>query len=177
MDAADPDRTEVFIRLLTEQERNLGRYAMTLVPSAPDADDILQEAKVVMWRTFDRFELGTSSEAWGRRIVFRQVLKFRRQPARRVQPLSEQTLELVAVEFATSEEHLDKRILALSGCVSKLSGEHRCILQLRYHEELSIDRIAEQLGRTSGAVYRVLSRIRCALHECVSNSTQLEAKS
>ena len=171
-----PDRAEVFIRLLTEHERKLGRYVMLLVPHVHDADEILQEAKIAMWRSFEQFELGTDFPAWARKVVFHQVLKFRRRPSRRVQPFCDETLEILATQAVDCETQFDGRHHALSECLTKLDVDHRMILGLRYNDELPIERIAEQVGRTSGAVYRVLSRIRRTLHECVSKSTRLQGE-
>ena len=59
-----PDRAEEFVFLLARHERLLGAYVMTMVPHPADADDILQEAKVVMWRNFAKFERGTNFIGW-----------------------------------------------------------------------------------------------------------------
>ncbi|QDT65767.1 sigma-70 family RNA polymerase sigma factor [Calycomorphotria hydatis] len=170
------DRTETFLRLLTEHERKLGRYAMMLVPHAPDADEILQEAKLVMWRSFDQFETGTDFAAWSRKVVFHQVLKYRRQPSRKALPFCEETYQLLAGEASSGEEYFDRRRMALKSCLTKLTSEHQRILSLRYEEELSIERIAEEVERTAGAVYRLLSRIRRSLHECITGTLKMEAE-
>ena len=166
------DRTEAFIRLLTEHERRLGRYAMSMVPHAQDSDDILQEAKIVMWRSFDRFELGTNFGAWARKVVFHQVLAYRRKKAKLATPLSEETLTLLAADAEEMVEHFDKRKSALSSCVAKLQEEHREVLTLRYRDEMSIESISERVDRTVSAVYRLLSRVRRNLHECVSKTVE-----
>jgi RNA polymerase sigma-70 factor (ECF subfamily) len=54
--------------------------------------------------------------------------------------------------------------------LAKLSTEHRRVLELRYHENLDIEDMAMRLGRTSTALYRLLSRIRQSLHGCITQS-------
>ena len=66
----NPQDTEAFIRLLSEHERGLYMYVMTMTPHASDTDDILQEAKVVMWRHFGDFKQGTNFGAWGEESGF-----------------------------------------------------------------------------------------------------------
>ena len=129
------DRTEAFIRLLIEHERKLGRYAMTLVPHAQDADEVLQESKMIMWRSFDRFQLGTDFVAWARKIVFHQVLKYRRRPSRRLQPFSDETIELIASTSRDMTERLDLQKEVLGDCIAKLPPDHHWYL----HK--SIDRL------------------------------------
>ncbi len=166
--------TEAFIRLLSEHERGLYLYVMTMTPQPSDADDILQEAKVVMWRHFAEFKQGTNFGAWARKVAFFQVLAYRKRKQRDRLCFSDQFVELVAEEMNEQEDHLESRYQTLASCVAKLDPEHRRIVSMRYEAEESVDSIAEAVGRTSGAVYRVLSRIRRSLHACVS--AQMENK-
>ncbi len=164
----DSQDTEAFIRLLSEHERGLYLYVMTMTPLASDADDILQEAKVVMWRHFGDFKQGTNFGAWARKVAFFQVLAYRKRKQRDRLCFSDKFVDLVAEEMEDQEEHLESRYKTLASCVAKLDPEHQRIVSLRYEGGESIESIAEAVGRTSGAVYRVLSRIRRALHSCVS---------
>lgn len=161
--------TESFIRLLSEHERGLYLYVMAMTSHAADADDILQEAKVVMWRHFGDFKLGTNFGAWARKVAFYQVLAYRKRKQRDRLCFSDKFVELVAEKLEDEEGYLERRYQMLASCVSKLNPEHQRIVNLRYEGGESIDVIAELVGRSSGAVYRVLSRIRKSLHECVSH--------
>ncbi|SMP61985.1 RNA polymerase sigma-70 factor, ECF subfamily [Neorhodopirellula lusitana] len=172
-----PDRTEEFLCLLTEHEPRLARYATLLIPHLQDSDEVLQEAKLVMWRSFDRFETGTDFGAWARKVVFHQVLKFRRRPSRRLQPFPEETLELLASEIVGLEKELDYRQTALAVCIAKLPDDHRRMISLRYFDENPIEQIATQLGRKTDAVYQSLSRIRRSLHRCISDAIQVQGRS
>lgn len=165
-----PDRAEEFVFLLARHERPLGAYVMTMVPHPQDADDILQEAKVVMWRSFAKFEPGTNFGAWARKIAFHQVLAHRKRKQRDRLDFSEKFLGAVANEAEVNAEHLERRARLLHDCLAKLPPDHRDVLHLRYHEGLSIDEMAAKLNRTVCALYRLLSRVRQALHECVTKS-------
>lgn len=44
-------------------------YAMSLARSAPEADDLVQDALMKAWRARDRFALGTNMQAWLFRIL------------------------------------------------------------------------------------------------------------
>lgn len=167
---AENDPTEVFLRLLTEHERRLAIYVTGLVVCPQDAQDVLQEGKIVMWRQFQQFEIGTNFAAWARKILFYQILAFRRRSKRdRSEFLSDRLLETLSEEFesAIREQRWQKRERALQECVGKLSGEHREILDLRYRDEASIEGISRRTARTEGAIYRLLSRLRKNLHRCV----------
>jgi RNA polymerase sigma-70 factor (ECF subfamily) len=141
-----------------------------MVPHPADADDILQEAKVVMWRHFAKFERGTNFAAWARKVAFHQVLAFRKRKHRDRLDFSEDFLRTVSEEVERHSDQIERRERLLHECVAKLTPEHRETLHLRYHENLSLEEMAARLSRTVGALYRLLSRVRHALHECVTRS-------
>lgn len=164
------DRTEAFLRLLNEHERRLAIYVTGLVACPQDSQDILQEGKIVMWRQFHQFELGTNFPAWARKILFYQILAHRRRSKRqKAEQLSERMLERLSEESESDARELrwEHREKALQECVGKLSPEHREILELRYRDETSIEGISRRTERTEGAVYRLLSRLRKNLFQCV----------
>lgn len=169
------DRTADFLNLLSEHERKFSMYVIGLVGSPQDAQDILQEGKLVMWRNFDAFKPGTNFVAWGRKILFHKILSYRRQSKRFAYSLlNEETLRLLDAEIPASAVAREKRWAdrerALEDCVAGLKNDHRKILELRYRDEASIQRISHEVGRTEGAVYRLLSRLRAALYDCIEST-------
>ena len=167
------DRTETFLTLLSEHERLLSIYVTGLVGVPQDTQDILQEGKIVMWRHFDSFRLGTNFVAWARKILFHQVLEYRRRTKRDSHLLlSEETLGLLdhEADSAIRENRWIHREAALHQCIEALKADHRQILDMRYRDEASIEKIAHQSGKTESAVYRLLSRLRKSLFECVESN-------
>lgn len=156
--------------LLARHERLIGAYVMTMVPNPTDADDILQDAKVVMWRNFSQFQPGSNFAAWARKVAFHQVLAFRKRKHRDRLDFSDEFLNTVAEELETSAPHLEKRERALNDCMAKLPGDHREVVLLRYHQGLELEEMASRLKRTTTALYRLLSRVRHVLHGCVSET-------
>lgn len=166
----EDDRAEHFIQLLAEHERRLAAYVMTFVSSPTDADDILQETKMWLWRSFDQFEIGTSFGAWARKAAFYRIQQHFRKRGTEDRRLvfSDSCLAKLAEAFERNATYRDDRIDRLSDCVAKLSLKHRQILSLRYGEELAVEEVAGRIDRTVAATYRVLSRIRLFLRDCVS---------
>ncbi len=168
------DPSTDFLTLLTRHDRALALYVYGLVPAQADADDILQQTKMVMWRSFARFEPGTNFIAWARKIAFHQILGHRRHSKRAHLPLSEEMLEQIGHEVAKLSDHGQARREALASCLGKLPAEHREILTMRYFDDLEVEQIAERINSTAGAVYRALSRLRHALLECVESRLKNE---
>jgi len=176
--AREEERTELFIRLLAEHERRLAAYVMTFVPRVADAEDILQETKLALWRSFENFEIGTNFGAWARRAAFHRILDFRKRKGRESQRLcfSDSCYEQLAATFERGEERREAQAKELSRCLARLQPNHREIVSLRYLEGLSVEQIAGRVGRTVAATYRVLSRIRLALRDCVQGPSTPSAE-
>ena len=169
----EDEHAEQFIQLLAQHERGLAAYVMTFVASAADADDILQDTKLWLWRSFDQFELGSSFGAWARQAAFYRIQQYfrKRGKERSRRAFSDDCLEQLATQYERRSDSLDERAERLSHCVDRLSSAHRRILTLRYREGLVVDEIARRTERTVSATYRVLSRIRMALRQCVAGGT------
>ena len=162
-------RDEAYLRLLAEHERALSAYVFSLVGSAADAADILQECKLALWRMFDRFTPGTNFLAWARTVALHQILNYRRAAKRRPEsPHEREFIEAVAAEIDRRADELDRRAELLRLCLKKLPERHRAIVVWRYYDECEVETIAAKSDRSVLAVYRLLSRIRETLNDCIS---------
>ena len=167
------DRLDEFLRLHRDHQRRVAVYVRTLVPNRHDADEVLQETYLQLWRKFHLFEPGTNFPAWACKVALRQAIAWRKRRAGRVALFGPEALEAVAAEAAP---HDPDRAVQLERCLGKLPARYREVLRMRYADGLEIDEMAAALGRTSGAVYRELSRIRQTLWECVSRATAEEQR-
>ena len=172
---AEADRTTAFLELLTTHERALSIYVHSLVPRDSAAEDILQQTKLLLWKHFDDFQIGTHFLAWARKTAFHQILTHRRQKKREHLPLDEVALEALGMAVTQLAGDVSLRQEALRTCLARLPKEHRQLVQMRYYEDLEIEQVADKLRRTAGAVYRALSRVRMSLMECVERQVAREA--
>ncbi len=172
---AEADRTTAFLELLTTHERALSIYVHSLVPRDSAAEDILQQTKMLLWKHFDDFQIGTNFLAWARKTAFHQILTHRRQKKREHLPLDEVALEALGMAVTQLAGDVSLRQEALRACLARLPKEHRQLVQMRYYEDLEIEQVADKLRRTAGAVYRALSRVRLSLMECMERQVAREA--
>lgn len=169
------DRVEEYVRLMGQNQRRLYLYILSLVPNPIDAEEILQETHLVLWREFAQFQPGTNFAAWSCRVAFHQVLAWRKRRQRDRLQFSDTFLEAVAQEVERQNDTLHERCEALAQCIEKLPAPHRDLLRWRYSEAHPIEEVARLAGRTVDAVYRALSRIRHTLFQCVEQTLQREA--
>ncbi len=170
----DGPRTEEFIELLALHDPAISAYVMSLVPSNSDAQDILQETKIALWRSFEQFETGTNFTAWARRTALNRVLDHRRRKGRESRWLwfSGRCYELLAEEFEADADRRAESTNHLRACIAKLQPQHQQILTLRYFREATVEDVAARVNRTVEATYRVLSRIRLALRKCITEAAE-----
>lgn len=168
------DQTEVFVTHVIDMQRNLFAYILTLLPNLEDANEVLQQANLVLWSKRDEFRPGSDIQAWACRIAYYEVLahrqRWRRDRLRFDNELIEQIAGEAVVQFADSKTELQ----ALAQCTDELSPPDRKLLDLRYQDALSTLQIAAKVGRSAVAIRKALFRIRALLHRCIEERLKAE---
>lgn len=169
---SEPDFANVtderFVGLLVANQRRIYSFILTLLPNLNDADDILQETSIILWRKSDEFEPGTNFCAWAFRIA-RFVVQnhYAKQTRSKVRFDSSIEDSLVALAAEMSDE-MDARSVALKYCVKEMSATDQDLLQRRYEAGATVKQIAEQVGRPLQGLYKAMQRIHRALFVCVN---------
>lgn len=161
-------RTTQFLRLYSTTQQRLFAYILTMIPTWHDAEEVLQETSMVLWKAFDQYQPNTNFWAWASTTAFHQVLSFRKRTKRLAIPLDDKFIEAASAEFKTSINNLDDKLAALPRCVEKLPPDERELLTACYQPNVTIHQIAEQIGRPAGTVYKSLTRIRRTLLKCIN---------
>lgn len=157
-----------FVQEFTKSQRRLYLYILAQVGRPTDAEEILQETNLVIWRKADRFTAGTSFFAWSSRIATFEVLKHRERRGREKLRFSPEFIDAIAHDAAEASEHWEERRRALSICLGKLRPRDRELVERRYAPGENGKSVAEELNRPINAVYQSLGRIRRTLMECVN---------
>lgn len=166
----DPAKVERFAQLLAKCQRRVFLYALALVHRAADAEEILQETNLVLWRKFDEYQPGTSFERWACRIAYLEVMKFRQRQSRTERLFSDAFIEALAAEVDPGDPALDARRSALAECLKKLRERDRALVLARYRAGATTRSVAEVLGRSIQGTRRSLHRIRMTLLACIERT-------
>jgi RNA polymerase sigma-70 factor (ECF subfamily) len=167
-----PVNGRLFLRLFLKNERRVYAYILTLLPNRADAEDVLQEASMVMWDKFDECQPPDDFAAWGCRIAYFKVLDYYRKRQRCRVRFSQAMLDRVA-ETAIEQVaalQLDERRDALAGCIEKLAQRERDLLGRRFAPGATTRSTAAEVGRSADAVYKALAKIRQVLFDCVTRT-------
>lgn len=162
-------RIEEFVRLLGENQHRIFVYLMSLMHDRVAVEDVQQDTNLVLWREFESFEPNSNFAAWSCRVAFNQMRAWRKKQQRDRLVFSDSFLEALSAELDSQAGSLDRRLDALEKCVERLPSHHRELIRHRYSIGSAIEEIAERMERKPDAIYRLLSRVRCSLLDCVQN--------
>lgn len=170
-------KTEEFLRLLGAHERNLFAYVYALAPNWQDAEEVMQRLRIRVWQQFDQYEADRPFDAWARAIAYYLVLAYRKEKSRQREFFAERVLEAVSREFEQQSEQAGDRRDVLIGCLDKLDGRKKDLVQEYYStSRQSSENIAQRLAMTPNAVRQALFRIRRVLLECVERTMRVESR-
>jgi RNA polymerase sigma-70 factor (ECF subfamily) len=163
------ERYRAYLRLLARAQLR------PLLRGRLDDSDIVQRTLLEAHRHAGQYRGATSGElaAWLRQILARQLANAVRDETRQrrdvrrecsleeaVEQSSARLEAWLAAEGSSPAEKVerDEQLLRLAGALPELPEGQREAVELRYLQGLSLKEIAEQLGRTPGAVAGLLHR-------------------
>jgi RNA polymerase sigma-70 factor (ECF subfamily) len=166
----------VFLEGVTKAQRNLHAFIVSILRNAVDADDVLQETNLVLWRKASEFDPARPFMPWALRIAQLQAMAFLKQKrqSNRV-AFSEELLSLVAEESIAEVSEQEARRIALAGCLQKLPEHQRSLIAQRYQPGGSVNAIAQERNTAPKALSEMLRRIRTSLMKCIERTTTREA--
>ena len=168
---------ERFIRLQSDAQRRMFSFIQTLVYDWSNAEEILQETNVTIWRKREQFNLDTDFMHWANRIAYYECLKFRSKNKREHnQVFSDDSIQRMASKMLEMEDSLQHQSKVLESCLKKLPEKDRKLIQQRYFEGSSVRAIAETLGRSARTIYCSLQRIRNSLRSCILRTIATEGQ-
>ena len=169
-------RTKLFFRLFMANESRIYTYILMLVPHRAEADDIMQETAMVMWKRFADFEAGTNFVRWSRQIAFYKILDFRKKRNKKRIYFNDNLLSALAEHAEKTLAEADPRLEALKSCLERLGGSDRELICLHYEQGVTIKKIAQDLTRSIQGMYKVMTRIHNQLLRCINRKLASEGQ-
>lgn len=94
---------------MTRCQRRLYAFIYALVRNPADAEDVLQECNLVLWRKAAEYQPGTDFMAWAWRIAQLQVMAFRKRKARAREHFDDTLIARLADEAQERLGQFDRR--------------------------------------------------------------------
>lgn len=163
-----------FVRMYVRAQQTLLSYIMSCGYNFHDAEDLLQDAAVVLLERFETYDGHGSFIAWSLGYVRNLVLNESRK--RKVRTIIQMDTELVGKLASTLQDH-EERIVSrrdhLETCFNQLPVKWRALLKDYYDRGLRLHDLATSYGKTYAAMNSLLCRIRSRLLDC---STQMSLR-
>jgi len=169
-----PDAHARFMRLFLSSEKEIFRYISPLVPRLADAQDVVQQTAIALWRKFDQYDPRQPFTPWACRFALLEARQFLRRNQHWGAVLDEDTIDRLVERRAELGDEMERRFAHLRHCLQKLPAEQRATVERYYYERQSVECLAGQTGRSIDALYKLLQRVRQALLECVQRAIRAE---
>ena len=167
----ETDRRRRFGSLCESLRPDLLRFAWWLGRDRGLAEDVVQEALLRAWKSFDSLADEGKAKAWLLTIVRRE---FARSFEKKRLELSDVDA-LVAAESAVLAAPEDERLAQMREAIFRLDEVYREPLVLQVLMGYSTKEIAEMMGMQQGAVLTRLFRARAKLRQLLGLAPEAEA--
>jgi RNA polymerase sigma-70 factor (ECF subfamily) len=162
------DAYERFTTLLVTHQPAILSFIRTLLPQTSEAEDLLQKTCLIAWQKFAQFDPETKFSTWACQIAYFEVKNYLRTKARDRHVFSGEVLDQLAQEVPQNQDRLADERAALHKCVEALVPVERDLLAQAYSPGMTVQQIAERVGRSANSLYKQLNRIRRRLHGCIT---------
>jgi len=163
----DSTQHQQFAERVVLNQQRMFRYIVSLVPNRADADELFQQTCLTLWESWERYDMSLDFVPWACGIAHNHVRNFyRRQQNSQVQ-LDADVVEMLATRSSQLRQRDDEKLAALRGCLNELTERNRGIVE-NYYGGMSVQEIATQRDLSANAIYKLLDRVREALHGCVN---------
>lgn len=153
-------RQKQFMALFIRERPRLRTFTYSLIPVAEEAEDILQEVSLLLWKKFDEYEPDRCFYRWAAGFTYYCACNYRRSSARsRVLYSHELACVLIDQRVTRPRNEVD-HMEALRQSMTDLTKRDLRLLAAIYEAGMNADEVAKRIGQQTGTVYNRLSAIR-----------------
>ncbi|MEK7951159.1 sigma-70 family RNA polymerase sigma factor [Luteolibacter soli] len=170
------DARERLTRHWLESEPAVRAYVFAAVRAFHDAEDVVQQVALTVARRFEEYDEKRPFVGWALWLAKSRVIDHFRKQGRDRLVFSETLLDQMADALVQRQPEGSARQAAMERCIAKLPEKSRQLLELRYEEGSSMERVAAAVDSTAAAVRVMLFRIRNLLAGCIQTELGKEAR-
>ncbi|MEQ1941149.1 sigma-70 family RNA polymerase sigma factor [Mesorhizobium sp. VNQ89] len=160
-------------KVIDRHGRGLRLFAARLLGSMSDAEDVVQDVFVAVWKHAARFDPAKGrASTWLYRIAANRCIDMRRRRSFRAFLGLDATAEEIAVEEPAAEQRIGARqeLAIVRDGLAALPERQRMALLLRSVADMDVSEIAEVMGTSVGSAEQLLVRGRRALRDHMASA-------
>ena len=149
-----PGRQEIaFNQLLIKYQERLYWHIRKIVISHDDADDVLQNTMIKVWRSLSEFRSDSKIYTWLYRIATNESLTFLKQKKRRPFTSWSDAEQILSEQLASDSQFTGEEIqLKLQKAILKLPRKQRIVFNMKYFDEMKYEEMSQILNTSVGAL-------------------------
>lgn len=142
-----------FQKLLRDYQRPLYSHIRNIVLNHDDANDVLQNTFIKVFRHLKDFKGDSKLFSWMYRIATNEAITFINQKAKRNGVTSE-ALQNKIVDNLKADQYFDGNeiVVKLQKAIAILPEKQQLVFKMRYFEEIKYEDMSEILGTSVGAL-------------------------
>lgn len=144
---------QAFRELITLYKERLYWHIRKIVISHDDADDVLQNTFIKVYRSINKFKGNSKLYSWMYRIATNEAITHINKNAKRLQVTSE-AVQQNALNNLTSDVYFegDEIQLKLQQAIATLPQKQQLVFNMKYFDDLKYSEISEILDTSEGAL-------------------------
>jgi RNA polymerase sigma factor (sigma-70 family) len=152
--AVESTRNEAFNLLLKKYQQKIYWHIRRLVIDHDDADDLVQEVFIKVWKSLSNFRNDSQLYTWLYRIATNESITFLNRKKQKSNISLDETAGAELAESLMESPYFDgdKAQLKLQKALLTLPEKQRLVFNMKYFDDLKYDEISEILGTSVGGL-------------------------
>ncbi|MCU7694118.1 RNA polymerase sigma factor [Haoranjiania flava] len=149
----EPTREKAYTAIIKKYQEKLYWHVRRMVVDHEDANDVLQNVFIKVWKALDNFREDSRLYTWLYRIATNESLTFIEQQKKR-SAVSLDDIEYTLVNKVKAEANFDAEKLEwkLQVAIQQLPEKQRLVFNLRYYDEMPYEEMSRVLDTSEGAL-------------------------
>lgn len=149
----EESRAKAFEVLVNTYKERLYWHIRRIVLDHDDADDVLQNTFIKVYRNIEKFKGESKLYSWMYRIATNESLTFLKQKSKKI-GVSDQELKDRMVENLQSDVYFDgsEIQIKLQKALATLPDKQKLVFNMKYYQEMKYSDISEVLDTSVGAL-------------------------
>ncbi|MCJ8210175.1 sigma-70 family RNA polymerase sigma factor [Mucilaginibacter sp. RS28] len=146
-------RNQAFSLLLKKYQQKIYWHVRRMVIDHDDADDLVQDIFVKVWKNLPGFRNDAQLYTWMYRIATNECITFlNRKKMKNNIPLDDVSYELAESLADSTYFNGDKAQMKLQQALLTLPEKQRLVFNMKYFDDMKYEEISEVLGTSVGAL-------------------------
>ncbi len=146
-------RDAAFKKLIASYGRPLYSHIRNIVINHDDADDVLQNTFIKVFRHLSQFKGESKLFSWIYRIATNESITFLKRKAK-LSNISSEEIQNRAIDNLKADEYFesDEITIKLHRAIARLPAKQQLVFKMKYFEEMKYEEMSEILGTSVGAL-------------------------